>query len=61
MRFLISILTIVFILSTHKAFSQGLNTYQGSNHIVLLKDNRVDSDWLQGQLKRLKFDHYAHQ
>lgn len=54
MHFLILFSTLVFTLCSQNAYSQDLGTYRGHNNIILLKDNQLNSDWLQGQLKRLK-------
>lgn len=54
MRFSYFILGICFVLCSYKGNSQNLESYHGKNNIILLKDSSTNSDWLQGQLKRLK-------
>lgn len=54
MRFILFLLSSLLFLITTSAFSQNLETYQWKNRIILLKDDGLDSDWLQAQLKRLK-------
>ncbi len=54
MRFIALLLVLIFFMSSSKVFSQDLDSYQWKNRVILLKDENLDSDWLQAQLKRLK-------
>lgn len=38
------------------ATAQDFDTYQSKNRIILLKEKKLDSDWLKAQIKRLQSD-----
>lgn len=54
MRFFGIFVVYFLLLSSSKIQAQDLISYQWKNRIILLKDADIDSDWLQGQLKRLQ-------
>lgn len=54
MRFPLVFVFLVLFFNSFRTYSQDLGGYQWKNRIILLKDNNLDSDWLQAQLKRLK-------
>ena len=59
MRSIRILLILTFLMAFSKIFSQDLGAYQWKNRIILLKDTHLDSDWLQAQLKRLRFNSEA--
>ncbi len=59
MRSIRILLILTFLMTFSKIFSQDLGAYQWKNRIILLKDTHLDSDWLQAQLKRLRFNSEA--
>lgn len=49
------LIVLLFMVFSH-ATAQDFDTYQSKNRIILLKEKKLDSDWLKAQIKRLQSD-----